>query len=149
MENTTYRRQQSWPDDLHRHVMDRRDTGFAWGTHDCCMFAADSIQEITGVDPAPEFRGKYHTEAEAVALIKTITGGSTPEDAAVYVAQKNSFAELKNVLFAQRGDLVIYDSESGPVAGVVHLNGKDALFVGASGLFRQPLRKCRRAWRIS
>ena len=56
---------------------------FVWGTNDCCTFPADAIEAFTGTDLAADFRGKYSTEAEAFALIKTVTGSTAPPETAV------------------------------------------------------------------
>lgn len=50
--------------------------GFAWGTHDCMLFAADWVCECTGRDPAAAWRGTYTNEAEALALIQDAGGAS-------------------------------------------------------------------------
>ena len=68
------------------HLRKHAHTPFAWGTHDCCIGAANAILANTGTDIADDFRGKYSTEAEAFALIKTVTGGTTVGDAAAHCA---------------------------------------------------------------
>lgn len=45
-----------WQDRL-RDVLARQGQGFAYGVNDCCLFAADCAQAITGTDYAAEFRG--------------------------------------------------------------------------------------------
>jgi hypothetical protein len=141
-------RKQSWPEDLHEYVDSRANTPFAWGSNDCCFFAADAALAMTGEDPAEEFRGKYADEDGAKAIIETITGGSTTEDAVAWVGLKRGWEELSNILMAQRGDLVLVEVGSSLAAGIVYLNGKDCLFVSTDGLHRLPLRKCKRAWRV-
>lgn len=133
-------------------------TPFAWGTNDCCLFPANAIEAFTGVDLASDFRGKYTDEASAFALIKSVTGGTTAEDAAAWCAQKHGLVEhVRNgkpaPLFAQRGDLVVLvDPLSGApgdvIAGVMHLRGTHAVTVGESGLKLLPLKNLKRAWKI-
>ena len=43
---------------------------FSWGKNDCCLFAGDIVQTITGIDPAATFRGKYDTALGAIKEIK-------------------------------------------------------------------------------
>jgi hypothetical protein len=138
----------------HQFLRSRAKTPFAWGTHDCALFAADGIQAITGVDIAADFRGKYSTEAEAMALIQTVTGGATIADAAAWCAKKFGLAERVDKkgalapLFAQRGDLVVFTAATGqPVAGLVHLSGQ-IVAVGENGLYRFPISKVLRSWRV-
>jgi hypothetical protein len=51
-------------------------------------------------------------------------------------------------LFARRGDLVVIEDVGRTIAGVVHLNGRDVVSVGAAGLKRLPLNTVKRAWRV-
>ena len=139
--------------EFHDFLLARAKTPFAWGTNDCCLFPADAIQAFTGVDLAADFRGKYSTEAEALALIKTVTGGATAEDAAVYCAAKHGLVEWVRdgkpaPLFAQRGDLVVLDDGGNLIAGVVHLKGSVAVTVGAEGLKLLSIRAIKRAWKV-
>ena len=47
-----------------------RNAPFEWGECDCCLFAADVVRDLTGVDYAAEFRGRYSTKIGAARLIK-------------------------------------------------------------------------------
>jgi hypothetical protein len=132
---------------LHQFVLSRRSTPFAWGSHDCCLLAADAIQAITGVDIAADFRGRYSDQASAFAAIKTITGGSTVEDAAVYCATKAEMPELPHPNFAHRGDLVLIEDAGRVIAGVVGLQSKP-LSAGEKGLKTFPMSAIKRAWRV-
>jgi hypothetical protein len=137
-----------WATALHNFLLSRAKTPFAWGTNDCCLVAADAVQAITGTDIASDFRSKYTDQASAFALIKTVTGGSTAEDAAAYCAQKAGLTELTHVLTAQRGDLVVLNDGGSTIAGFIHLNGRNAVSVGEDGLKRLPLSAIKRAWRV-
>lgn len=139
--------------EFHDFLVARANTPFAWGTNDCCLFPADAIQAFTGVDLAADFRGKYSTEWGALALIKTVTGGSTVEDAAAYCARKHGLVEWVRggrpaPLFAQRGDLVVLNDDGNLIAGVVHLKGTHAVTVGAEGLKLLSIRAIKRAWKV-
>src|ERR1700743_3011421 len=88
---------------------------FAWGKQDCCLFAADGVQAITGVDIAEDFRGKYTDQASAFALIESITGGTTVVDGAAFCATKFGMQEWKAPLCARRGDLVAVKNDDGQI----------------------------------
>ena len=111
-----------------------RETPFAWGVHDCCLWAATAVQVQTGEDPAARLRGTYATEAEAVALIKNIPG-------------RLGFKRVP-VLRCQRGWLVSKSFEgTGPALGVCA--GAKAVFVSRTGgLVFVPMNECRKAWRV-
>src|SRR5437016_3082153 len=78
---------------------------FDWGRWDCCLFAADCVLAITGVDIAADFRGKYSSEQSAYELI------GLPESRTLsdFVAQQMPRYDAPEVMpnFAQRGDLVL------------------------------------------
>jgi hypothetical protein len=143
----TLKRQKHWSTrTYHDFLMESARIPFAWGKHDCALFAADGIRTITGVDIAANFRGKYSDEAGAMAAIKEIAGGSTVADAAAWCAQKYSLMEWPKPLFAQRGDLVIFQAPTGNlVSGLVHLSGQ-LVAVGEKGLYLFPVSRILRAW---
>jgi hypothetical protein len=43
---------------------------FVLGQNDCCLLMADWWKAVHGVDPVPEWRGAYRTEADKHALIE-------------------------------------------------------------------------------
>lgn len=83
---------------------------FAWGENDCCLFAADCCLAISGKDPAQVFRGKYKTEAGAKRALKKISGS-------LEGAFDAHFAQVP-WLFAQRGDVVLYEGPTGRGIGI-------------------------------
>lgn len=143
------KRTQHWATrEFHDFLLARASQPFSWGANDCCLFAADAIRSFTGVDLADDFRGKYSDEASAFALIRSITGGSSVEAAAVHCASKHDLTEWASPLCAQRGDLVLVEDAGRIISGVVHLNGRHIVSVGEQGLKRLPIRSIARAWQI-
>jgi len=45
-------------------------TPFAWGSADCCTFAADWVTARTGRDPMAQLRGRYRSRLGAARLIR-------------------------------------------------------------------------------
>ena len=131
---------------LEAHLYSRIDTPFAWGVHDCCLFAADAIEAMHGVDIADDFRGKYSDQVSAMELIKTVTGGSTIADAAAHCASKHGMTEHQFPLMAQRGDLVVMKNGDNVIAGVVHLNGRHIVSISEQGPVRLSILSVIRAW---
>lgn len=64
----------AWRQRLDALIAARMATPFAWGTHDCCLFAADAVLAQTGEDPAAEFRGTYSDAASALGLLQDLGG---------------------------------------------------------------------------
>jgi len=140
--------------ELHEFFLERRELPFAWGANDCCLFPADGILAMTGIDLAADFRGKYTDQASAFALIQSVTGGSTVADAAAYCAKKFELPEWVDKsgkplpLMARRGDLVVIEDAGRLIAGLVGLTGRHVISVGEDGLKRLALTSVQRAWRV-
>ena len=60
-------RLKDWEQRLYQFVEGRRLRPFHWGKHDCALFAADAVREMTGVDLAADYRGQYRTARVARA----------------------------------------------------------------------------------
>jgi hypothetical protein len=148
------RRKDHWQRLFHDFIEARGDQPFAWGTNDCCTFAADAVLAMTGVDLAADYRGQYSDQFTAQARMATVTGvgGATVEDVLAHAASQFGLTEWPTVKLAQRGDLLVFDGgaaeDAGVSVGVVYLNGVHAAFVAPDGLHRIPVVKCRRAWRV-
>jgi len=65
---------QAWLARFHALVAQRLRTPFAWGTHDCCLWAADCVRAISGQDPATGLRGSYSDAAGAARLVTQLGG---------------------------------------------------------------------------
>ena len=117
-----------------------------WGKNDCAMRAFGAIAAITGVDIGEPWRGQYSTEFGALRQIVEF-GCTDMEGVAEKLAGQHGLEEVP-VLTAQRGDLVLVDSDQGPALGIVGLDGWWVIVAGADAVVRVPLRACRRAWRI-
>jgi hypothetical protein len=141
---------EDWHARLGAHIKAALKRPFSWGDHDCCTFACNGIEAMTGVDPMAELRGRYSTAIGAARALKSFAGGGLDE-AAEHIAGLLHSPEIP-VLTASRGDCVLADVDTGsgraPALGLVSLSGRAALFAGPSGLTEIPLRNCRRAWRV-
>ncbi|MCL2761446.1 MAG: hypothetical protein FWD70_07360 [Desulfuromonadales bacterium] len=133
-------RYEAWDIKLMAFIETRANMPFKWGEHDCCLFAADAVLEITGIDYAEKFRGKYADMENATKLIKQ-NGGNMSE-------MINGLLEtpIKPAL-AQRGDVVMYETEDGPALGIC--TGVNAVFAAPTGLNTRPTLDCQYAWRIA
>lgn len=121
-------------------VEHHRDTPFAWGVHDCCLWSASAVHAQTGRDPAEAFRGTYHNRTEARALIARDFGGDIENIPAAV-----GLVEIP-LLQVRRGDVVsAYFKGYGVSLGVCI--GTKAAFAGRTGMVFIPMERCRRAWR--
>jgi hypothetical protein len=55
-------------------VRERVATPFAWGQHDCCLWAADAVLAVTGHDHAAAHRGSYRTATSAARRLQALGG---------------------------------------------------------------------------
>lgn len=142
-------RREDWEQRLAHFILGRLNAPFAWGEHDCCLFACDAIQEMYDVDIAAEFRGRYHTPIGAYDLLKTATNGGGVAELAEQTAKYWKLEEMKPVHHARRADLaLIQELADFPALGIVDFDGRNVLSAGEKGLTRTPLRQALRAWRL-
>lgn len=132
-------RLENWPIILDAFCKKKDGETFAWGKNDCILFCADAVSELTGVDLAQDIRGTYATQDEAALIISQF--GSSVEDIITHY-----LGEPKPVHYAQRGDIVTFNSANGVTAGIVDASGKYALMWSENGLARLPLLNCLNAW---
>lgn len=132
---------EDWPSRLAAHVETVRAAPFAWGVSDCCLFAADCILAMTGVDLAVEYRGRYRTKRGAYAVLKRLCGGGV--EAAVH---RMLGAPLSTPLTAQRGDVVLIDTPDGPALGICL--GVQCGCQSPHGTTFLPMPAARLAWRV-
>lgn len=64
----------TWRQRFDALVAQRLRTPFAWGSHDCCLWAADCVLATTGHDPAADLRGTYTTALGAARVLSAIGG---------------------------------------------------------------------------
>jgi hypothetical protein len=140
-----------WEKQFFELIKERKDQPLTWGENDCCLFACDAIERMTGIDPAEWFRGKYKTKIGAYKKLKQFSGGGILE-AAVKITRELGFPEI-NPLLAGRGDVVYCESIETASMGINHSLGIVAMsgaiaIPGKANLIYLPLRKATRAWKI-
>jgi hypothetical protein len=142
------KRKHDWQEKLQLVVEFFIDQPFAWGVHDCALFACNAAAEMTGTDLAVDFRGKYISREEAFRALYDFCGSASLEKTAEFIAERHGMAEV-GVRYAQRGDIVLLDMDgAGPALGVVGLSGTHAWAATEKGLTSVPVENCRRAWRV-
>ena len=134
-----------WPDRLTRFLESCRPRKFRYGSHDCCLFAADAVRAITGADIAAEFRGKYCNRKEALLLARSYSGQSS-----IRALIERALVDFPSVnpSFAQRGDLVLIQRRSDYSLGIVGLNGRDILKPAEIGLASLSFTSAVKAWHV-
>jgi hypothetical protein len=129
-------RHHDWPERLASFIETRRETPFAYGTHDCCAFAGAVAEAITGTNPAAPF--PYDSQVGALRLIAEHGGLDKLLTAAL--------GEPVPPAMAGRGDIVLADLEGGPTAGVCI--GRDCAFPADVGVTFRSRAVVGMAWKV-
>ena len=125
-----------WEPRLNAWVAEAADTPFAWGTHDCALFACRAVEAMTGTHPFPQFIGKYDDREGAARALRLIGEGTLDRTFG------SRFAECEPA-FAQRGDIVMAEGALGVCMG------RNGLFLTPEmGLASLPRAAFVKAWRI-
>lgn len=103
-------RYRDWTIRLNDTIRAVKASDFAWGTLDCCLFAADCAVAVCGTDPAEDYRGKYSTEIGAKrALVK--------RHGSLEAAWDACFERVPSAA-AQRGDICMHEAPDGMAVAV-------------------------------
>ncbi|HAS1199301.1 TPA: hypothetical protein I3816_004044 [Enterobacter cloacae] len=85
---------------------------FLWGEHDCCLFAADCAEAMTGENFADGWRGTYDSETGAKKAL--LRGGGSLEKIL------GKYLDEVPVKMAQRGDIAVVENAGTRCAGVIY-----------------------------
>lgn len=132
-------RLQNWQVRFEAFVASRRSTPFAWGVNDCATFAADCVQALTGVDPAPAGLRAHRTQKQALRALKRHGGLAGIATAALQ--------QPIHPLRATVGDVVLAQSGGRDLLAIC--NGSTCLAPSAGGLVNLGMDTCSLAWRVA
>lgn len=129
-----------WPQRLAAFLQTRANTPFAWGKNDCCTFAADAIEAMTGQDPM-KGRRSYASQKGALRVI---------ESAGDFQALITSILgePMRNPRMAARGDAVLIADATPQGAALGICLGATAAVAGDVGMAQIPLRAVVAAWSV-
>lgn len=116
----------------------RRELPFAWGSQDCCNFAADWVQLVRGVDPMADLRGLNSGLEANRALVAA--GGLLAA-----VTQRMGPPIVGKM--AQVGDVALVRHSAGLLSMGVCL-GPYVTAPGVAGLLMLPITHAEAAWRV-
>jgi len=133
----------NWQLRFEAFMRERFATPFAWGSNDCCTFAADCVLALTGVDVAPPALRLHRTQAQAADALAAHGG-----------VQRIARAALGAPLPPHRagvGDVVLVrmpDATGTPQKALAICNGCIALAPSSLGLVPVSLRDAICCWRV-
>lgn len=133
-------RRHDWPQRLAEFIAASHAEPFAYGTHDCCRFAARCVDALTdgGVVARMDAEHPYSDEAGAYAVVDA--AGGLAELVSLYLGEPIHPAH------AGRGDVVLAELEHGLTVGVCL--GRDCAFAAETGLTFRPRSVALTAWKV-
>lgn len=135
------RRKQDWPTAMAAFLQEAGGRPFEWGAWDCCLFALAHADNITGSGFYSDWRGLCADRAGAESLLGSLGG--------LALATSALFGQpLDTPRKAQRGDVVMFETDEGAALGVVGLEGTHFYAVSEVGLARLKMGRAVKAWRI-
>ena len=105
------KRYSDWPERLAKFIANTRQKPFVWGENDCCLFAMDCVEAITGHDLAEPYRGyrvrskHYFEQVWRCGWNRRCRG------------RQIQHSEIPP-LTAQRGDVYLFDIGRGDTLGI-------------------------------
>lgn len=127
-----------WPARLSVLVAQAHALPFAWGLHDCCLWAADAVVAVVGVDPAADIRGQYTTAQGAHRALHAHGG--------LLGAGRRTGQRLALPTLARDGDVGLVHDGRRPMLGV--RVAAVWLCAATTGLRALPCSAARMAWGV-
>ena len=113
---------------------------FKYGVTDCCLFVADYVHELTGVDHAAQWRGTYNTPEGAKSIIDENGGYESMFDAALPGCRVDAGNSVT-------GDIVLYMFYDHVTAGI--RVGQWCATPAKTGMSLVPCGSVFAAWRVN
>ncbi len=131
----TVTRLKDWRPRLVGYLEEVRSRPFAYGQHDCALFAAGAVEAMTGEDLATDFRGQYASLKDGLKLVRGDHQKVLHEH---FTAIPQAFAGV--------GDIALIGEVGFPALGI--FDGETILVLREDGLGRMPRAAATQAWRV-
>lgn len=121
-----------WPARLSELVVRAHTQPFRWGIQDCCLWAADAVQALTGHDPAADLRGRYADAKGALCALQAQGGLMGAGQRAGVLLAAPAYARDGDIALVHDGRRPMLAVQAGGVWLVAATNGLHALPAGAA-----------------
>jgi hypothetical protein len=122
-------------------MMERLHEPFSWGVNDCCLFAADAVVAVMGVDLAGDLRGTYSDASSALHVLRDESVEQIIGDRLEAIG-----AEDAPVAYGRMGDIGIIAIDGRLTAAVC--SGGHWYAPAKDGLAHVSLLSAARRWRV-
>lgn len=159
------KRHHDWPSRLDAYLRATKRTPFAWGSNDCCEWAANAVRAMRDLDLLDWARGRYTDESGALAVLREYVDAAGPLQAGGdrgqpgeqlvpgmmdRLAATHALPAIGKT-YAQRGDLALLPEPPGVdlfggALGIVV--GSKVLVMQGAGLTAWNAAHIVKAWRI-
>jgi hypothetical protein len=119
-----------------------RERPFAWGRHDCCTWALECAQAVTGERRWPPEKMLYKTRAGAMKALAGHGFAGIPD------ALDATMGARRPVSMARRGDVVLVEVDGVTGCGVVDTTGEMVACAGLAGIVSVPLASATLCWGV-
>ena len=126
-----------WQERFYAFTKARSRMAFVWGLNDCCTFAADAVEALTGVNPMCGFEA-YQTEAAAARVVHRAGG--------LDALATSRLGQPVSPAFAAVGDVVLVENEGRQMLTVC--NGTSVIAPGEFGMVALGMESALAAWKI-
>jgi uncharacterized protein YfaT (DUF1175 family) len=127
-----------WTKRLFDVVAAHKHATFAWGKHDCCLFAARCVDAMCETNYEAALKKKYKGQRSAAKYIASF--GS------IEAAVKSWLGNSQKAAFTQRGDVVLFDNEGQQALGICL--GREIISTGETGLVSVSMDKAICSWAV-
>ena len=133
-----------WPELLNEYLNSMQSKSYEWGKLDCCLFVADWLLILTGIDYAKAFRNRYDSLESALTLMNEwFDPNAIDEHFGAPAKYLDSLFLPISIYKVKRGDVVA--NKDGSV-GIC--NGLYSLFMSSKGLATVKTLECVKGWAI-
>jgi hypothetical protein len=132
-------KRQGWEKILCNYIERNARIPFSWGVNDCVTFVSDYIEKVTGRKPNSLVDGTYESQEQAIEVLANLQ--TTPIEIMDNLFSRISFS------FAQRGDVVYRERETGFSFGIID-SGRAIYKVDGVGYKYEKIKEADIVWRI-
>jgi hypothetical protein len=131
---------EDWLRRLRSEIESAESRSFAWGDHDCCLFAARCVDAMTGSSLEAQWRSEYHDHRSALRLLH--------DEGGLESAVTRRLGPPIRWVNAQRGDLCLMETPDGIGSLGVCVGAQVACVAADNGVQYLPTNQAIACWSI-
>lgn len=117
---------------------------FKWGVNDCCLFSANIIYQLKGIDYAKGLRGNYSSKEEAYNLLNKVHLTTNLMEVVSIILNKEMNENFTEVI---PGSFVCFDNKNNTYSIGVNYGARSYFISEEKGLIAVSNRICKGFWK--